>query len=452
MRYTVRADRKRLALAIGMTTLIALGATSVRANVVGSDMQNFNPLTSGLDFVTVHSSETLKPGIVNLGLFLNYAVNTLPYFQNTPQGPMDFNDTVLGADVNAGLGLMKDWDIGVSFPTVLSQSVRDQNGARGEFEQTGSTEVKFNTKYRLFGDDSYGMAMVASMNVNRTENNPWVGRNAGPTYNLEVAGDTTIGKIAYGVNAGYRIRNSGSAIPGSRVSPLKNQLIASAAMSYHYSDWNTKFIGEVFGSLPAESSTVDGDRSLQSAELLLGAKHDVTTNLALHAGGGVGLNQGVASPDWRVYTGVNYAFGPLWSTEKSDKHLEQVPQPAPIPPIAKAAPKLQRFRTRAILFKFDSDQMIGNYADVLAELADQLQGGFRELIVEGHTDSIGSYEYNDKLSLRRAAAIKRYLVANHHLEEKRISTAGYGERRPIADNGNYQGRQQNRRVEFEISR
>lgn len=424
------------------------------ANVVGTDMQNFNPTTSGLDFVTVHSSETLKPGIMNFGLFLNYAVNTLPYFENSPQGKLNLNDSILGLDFNMGLGLIENWDIGVSFPAVLSQSVRDQTGYRGEFAQTGATEVRFNTKYRLFGDDSGGVAVIGSINLNRTENNPWVGQNAGPTFNFELAADSTYGKIAYGGNIGYRVRNSGSPIPGSAVTPLKNQYIASAAASYHYSEWNTKFIGEIFGSYPAQSSTLDGERSLSSLELLAGIKHDFTTNLAFHAGGGVGLVHGVASPDWRVYTGINYAVGPLWSTSKKrpseTDHMEQIVPPGPV--VRTPPPPVQRFRTQSILFKFDSDEMIGNYHEVLEELAEFLKSGFRELIVEGHTDSIGSIPYNQKLSERRAEAIKRYLVRHFGLDGRKIRTIGYGELRPIADNGNYQGRQLNRRVEFEILR
>ena len=133
------------------------------ANVVGPDAQNFNPITSGLDFVTVQSSETLKPGIFNLGLFLNYAVNSLPYFE-TNQQKTQFNDTLLGLDLNAGVGLTPFWDVGISLPQILNQSVDDTNGARGEFAATGATEVRVNSKFRLFGDDSRGFAIVLSGN------------------------------------------------------------------------------------------------------------------------------------------------------------------------------------------------------------------------------------------------------------------------------------------------
>lgn len=451
MRSQFRASLRAIALPVPTLAGLLLGlAQPAYANVVGTDAQNFNPTTSGLDFVTVQSSETLKPGIINLGLFLNYAVNSLPYYESNSQGRLNFNDSLLGLDLNAGFGLTDNWDVGVSLPHVLRQSVDDQNGARGEFAQTGGTEVRINTKYRVWGDDSGGVALVASMNFNRIEDNPYVGRNAGPTTNLEVAADTTIRRIALGLNLGYRFRQPGDKIPGSIANPLKNQLIASAAASYLVPQWSTKLITEVYGSAPAESSDSNGDRSLSSAEWLIGAKHDLTQNLALHGGFATELLQGVASPDWRVYTGLNYTFGPVYKPLALPVHRTVTPDSRLLTPVA--ADDGERFRTQNILFEFDSDKMTGNFKPILDELASHLKSGFRELIVEGHTDSVGAESYNQKLSLRRAEAIRRYLISNYQIDGRRIRAVGFGETKPIADNGNYQGRQANRRVEFVIQR
>lgn len=440
-----------------------LNPTNAFANVVGPDAQNFNPTTSGLDFVTVQSSETLKPGIFNLGLFLNYAVNSLPYFQ-TNQTRTKFNDTLLGLDLNAGVGLTNFWDIGISLPQILSQSVQDQTGARGEFSSTGSTEIRVNSKFRLLGDDSQGFAVVVSGNFNQIQNNPYLGNNGGPTINVEAVADTTIGRVAFGANAGYRFRSPGTKIQGSIANPLGNQIILSAATSY-LTSFSTKIIGEIYGSLPAQQSNDNDNRSLTSAEALLGLKHDLTTNLAIHAGAGTELAQGLASPDYRVYTGLNYTFGPVFRS--------LIPAPSKRPAVAQGRVQeeavdeellqqltteqttngpVERFRTQSILFEFDSDKMVGNFVPVLGELSKFLRSGFKELIVEGHTDSIGSDAYNLKLSQRRANAIKRYMVQKYNFEAKRITAVGYGESQPIADNGNYQGRQLNRRVEFKLRR
>jgi outer membrane protein OmpA-like peptidoglycan-associated protein len=448
IRSTRKVSKAPRTLATLVTALITITSFSqvAHANVVGSDAQNFNPITSGLEFVTVHSSETLRPGIINLGLFLNYAVNTLPYFGDSPQSRINFNDSLLGLDLNAGMGLTENWEIGLSLPQILRQAVSDESGARGEFAQTGATEIRLNTKYRVAGDDSGGFALVASMNVNRIENNPYIGSGAGPTINLEAAADTMVGKVAVGGNIGYRFRNPGEPIPGSLDAPLKSQWIGSAAASYFVSEWNTKVIGEIFGSLPAERSSSYGERSSTSLELLLGAKRDLTTHLAVHAGAGTELIEGFGSPDWRVYTGLNYTFGPVFSRqEPGSRHLVNVP-PEP------ASPASRRFRTQSIHFDFDSDRMVGKYDAVLEELMAELKDGFRQLVIEGHTDSVGPEAYNEKLSLRRANSIKRYLVQTFKLDEAKILTIGYGETIPIADNANYQGRYKNRRVEFVIKR
>jgi outer membrane protein OmpA-like peptidoglycan-associated protein len=433
---------------------LLIASSNAKTNVVGGDAQNFNPTSNGLDFVTVQSSETLRPGIFNLGLYLNHAVNSLPYFEASAGNRLNFTDSLTSFDFNAGVGLTDNWDAGFSLPQVLRQQVDDGSGSRGEFAATGMTEIRLNTKFRFFGDASGGIAAILSTNLNLIENNPYAGRDSGPTFNFELAGDTTVRRWAIGGNVGYRARSKGTKIPGSLADPLGNQWIASAAASYHFPEYSTKLISEVFGAVPSESSDSFGERSLSSFEWLLGLKYDVSTNLALHAGGGTELLQGVASPDWRLYAGLNYAFGPIESAapvnrpaaeKASVSYLEVVP-------IGVKSSVQERFRTRSIRFEFDSDNMIGRYDEVLSELADALSRGFKILRVEGHTDSVGPASYNESLSQKRSIAIRKRLIEKFGLNGNKIQAVGYGEIRPIEDNGNYQGRQANRRVEFEVDR
>ena len=69
--------------------------------------------------------------------------------------------------------------------------------------------------------------------------------------------------------------------------------------------------------------------------------------------------------------------------------------------------------------------------------------------IEGHTDSIGSYEINKRLSDARANAVKTYLVKNG-IDSTRLFAIGYGERKPLATNMYKAGRKQNRRVEINL--
>ena len=73
-----------------------------------------------------------------------------------------------------------------------------------------------------------------------------------------------------------------------------------------------------------------------------------------------------------------------------------------------------------------------------------------KISIEGHTDNIGSEKYNQRLSERRAAAVKEYLLKHGVADGARIKTKGYGKSKPIADNSTEKGRFENRRVEILI--
>jgi OOP family OmpA-OmpF porin len=78
------------------------------------------------------------------------------------------------------------------------------------------------------------------------------------------------------------------------------------------------------------------------------------------------------------------------------------------------------------------------------------QEGAIAVVAEGHTDAVGSDEYNQALSLRRANAVRDYLVAGG-IDAARIQVEGYGESRPVASNDTDDGRAQNRRTELRVS-
>ena len=72
------------------------------------------------------------------------------------------------------------------------------------------------------------------------------------------------------------------------------------------------------------------------------------------------------------------------------------------------------------------------------------------MVIEGHTDSTGPDGYNQGLSERRAEAVQGYLV-DHGVSPSNLSTVGYGEAQPVADNSTREGRALNRRVELRVS-
>ncbi|OOS07778.1 Outer membrane protein OmpA [Moraxella cuniculi DSM 21768] len=124
-----------------------------------------------------------------------------------------------------------------------------------------------------------------------------------------------------------------------------------------------------------------------------------------------------------------------------------VPAPAPVP-----APTEYYVETRPnvrlnILFDFDKSNIKSQYQGEVAKAAAFLsQYPDAKAIIEGHTDSVGSDAYNQRLSERRANAVREALIKNHGIAANRLTAQGFGESRPVATNSTDAGRQENRRV------
>jgi len=122
------------------------------------------------------------------------------------------------------------------------------------------------------------------------------------------------------------------------------------------------------------------------------------------------------------------------------------PAPAPVAPpaatkVTYAADAFFDFNKSVIKpeGKAKLDDLVGKIKDINLEV----------IIAVGHTDSVGSDAYNQKLSVRRSEAVKAYLVSKG-IEKNRVYTEGKGEKQPVADNKTAEGRAKNRRVEIEV--
>jgi OOP family OmpA-OmpF porin len=127
----------------------------------------------------------------------------------------------------------------------------------------------------------------------------------------------------------------------------------------------------------------------------------------------------------------------------------------PATPAAPAKPAPTSVRAAVViqadaLFDFDKSVLRPDGRKSIDDALGKLRGVDLELVIAtGHTDSVGSDAYNQKLSERRAAAVKEYLVSKG-IAASKITTIGKGESQPVATNKTAEGRQKNRRVDIEF--
>lgn len=146
----------------------------------------------------------------------------------------------------------------------------------------------------------------------------------------------------------------------------------------------------------------------------------------------------------------------LWAGVDNQYELEEVEILAviPMPPqpevlvVEQTPSKIEYDKpvTLDVKFEFDKATIIPQYYEVLSEMATFIKDNDARVLIEGHTDSKGSMAYNQRLSERRAQAVKDFMVKGWDLNPQDIHTVGRGETVPVATNDTDEGRQMNRRV------
>ena len=167
------------------------------------------------------------------------------------------------------------------------------------------------------------------------------------------------------------------------------------------------------------------------------------------AGAAVGKATGSTARGAIIGAAVGGTAGAIIGSQM-DKQAEELAKEIPGATIERVGEGLLVTFDSGLLFEYDSDVVQGAARANLDNLAESIREyPNTELLIVGHTDSIGSDAYNQDLSQRRARSAAAYLT-RQGVNAQRIETAGRGETEPVADNATNSGRSQNRRVEIAI--
>ena len=155
--------------------------------------------------------------------------------------------------------------------------------------------------------------------------------------------------------------------------------------------------------------------------------------------------------NWTPATAAEGCDGALVKAAEAPAAAAPAATPAAPAPAPAAQATVQKVTYAAdAFFDFDKSVLKPEGKAKLDDLAGKVKNINLEVIIAvGHTDSIGTDAYNQKLSVRRAEAVKAYLVSKG-IDKSRVYTEGKGKKQPVADNKTAAGRAKNRRVEIEV--
>jgi len=166
-------------------------------------------------------------------------------------------------------------------------------------------------------------------------------------------------------------------------------------------------------------------------------------------GGAIGAASGSTAKGAIIGAAVGGAAGAIIG-DQMDRRAKELEQNIPGAKVERVGEGILVTFDSGILFGFDSTIVHSDGRENLQNLAENLDKyPDTDLLIVGHTDSVGSDTYNEDLSLRRARAASALLVADG-VASSRIRTAGRGETEPVESNDSAEGRQKNRRVEVAI--
>jgi OOP family OmpA-OmpF porin len=263
------------------------------------------------------------------------------------------------------------------------------------------------------------------------------------------------GSIGYYLTDDVELRLSYDEVHNARGEDGRNIKGSNTALDalYHFNnagDALRPYVSAGFSDQSIGQSGRDGRNGSTFANVGGGAKYFFTDNFFARAGVEAQYNIDQGDTEWAPSVGIGMNFGGGSAPAAAPVAVAAV-EPTPEPVVAAEEPvELVRVELD-VKFDFDKAQVKPESYGDIKNLADFMnQYPQTTTVVEGHTDSKGSDAYNQKLSERRASAVRDVLVNQYGVDASRVNAAGYGESRPVADNVSDAGRAVNRRVEAEV--
>jgi outer membrane protein OmpA-like peptidoglycan-associated protein len=409
---------------------------------------------SGL--VTIPTTEVLAPWHFSIGTYENgEADNEQPELHDIQLYRTEFS---------LGVGLLPNLEFSTQLPFV-----QFERGVAGHRHTDDIGDLRLNLKYRLLneadgapvsiallgaavigtGRDSFPAILDRNTTFGRRETYEVMGILDKILWTTQGGADATLtlnaGGLFFDKPQSFSVQNQTLQFQRHFIGPnatFQDQFELGAGLKaplFKNNHVETDLLGEFRGN----TGTISEVRGARNAEwAFAGVRFNTCTGIAVQGGMDFGLS-GFLEP-YRFIAGLTYAM-PAAAPPPPAK-VAQAPPPAlrPSPP---PTPK-KKIVLRGVHFDFDKSNIRADSVPILRAAADTLkENADVDIVVEGHTDGKGTEAYNQRLSVRRATAVRDYL-AKLGIPGRRMTVRGKGKSQPVAGNDTDEGRAQNRRVEL----
>ncbi len=453
--------------------LVLFGPATSFASLIES--ATFEPSSGKMDFLGVESARMMDRGAFDFSILSDIATNSLTRYDSASNPVEEWElasrDRIWNLHLGASIGISR-WLTANVHASGQPLTLIDQNSNLVYKPTHALQKANASLKVNLITKRFFALSIMSKSGVYFNDHNPYWGADDsdGRQSALPFAEGhflISVGnKLQLALQAGYGWRQ----LAETSLTTLGTDFLASdgyyiAKAGIGYGDELRVFL-EGFTYIPRAASAWDVERSTSTAEAMLGLRKRWGSRSHAFAAIGSELFHGIGSADYRAVFGYQWNLHkPRSSGDAAPEELETTTalEPAPQPSAKKARPPnplIDQPDYRVVLtnIRFASGSAELRLQDELTD--NELQRSLaiiqekkpRLIVLEGHTDSVGSAYSNQALSKMRAESVRTYLLQNGALvagkSTVRLVSYGYGESKPISPNTTSEGRAKNRRVEL----
>lgn len=390
------------------------------SGLAGFNSQMFKPQVDGYGLYNVSGSKVLPHLKYSFGFYANYSKNSLSAIVPARRASIKLIDSNLAGDFNAALGVFNFMDFGVNVPVAFYQNGRNFN-TLSKYGTSTVGDIRFDVKFRALKDKprSVGLAFLSSASFPTGSRYKFTG-DRGLAWEGRLVIDKSFKPISLHANVGYRITKAVTILSTN----VDDRITFGGGLAFPIpaGDRSWSVLAEVYGETVAKNMT----KTTTPIEVRGGVRKKFKSGIALNLGGGGGVTSAMGSPDFRIFAGISFNLADRIKALKKE-HVD-------LNYIVQYGFNKYKVPTKDYSRLREIGQALAKNPDVHIKVA-------------GHTDSIGSKRYNEKLSRKRAEQVKQFLQFSG-ASEAQIFLKAFGEQQPAAPNNTSAGRRKNRRTEL----